>query len=191
LPRPFIIGIAGAKRSGKNTIAEAIAGAIPRVDIIAFADPLRAAAYGLDPIVGEHGLRLSAVVESIGWERAKEEYPEVRRTLQRLGTEGIRALDPDFWVDQFHRAVDASEAEVIVVPDVRFANEVEAVRDHDGLMVGVRRPGLPGGDTHATESGIESLDVDLVIDNDTSVVSLRERAVTFAQTARAIRAVYA
>jgi hypothetical protein len=166
-----IIGLGGLARSGKDTVAAHL---VERYGFkrYAFADVLKTAALRLDPIVvaglvdslnvariigretgdtthqGRVAFRLSQVVDALGWERAKD-IPEVRRTLQEYGM-AVREIDQDFWVRAVIRpALD--ESRPVVITDVRFPNEVAAVRRHGGLFVRVTRPGIES-DGHVSES---------------------------------------
>ncbi|WP_458085797.1 deoxynucleotide monophosphate kinase family protein [Streptomyces malaysiensis] len=161
------IALMGKARSGKDTIAAHL---ISRFSYarVAFADPLKEMAVSIDPIVShwaafcdeyDHDIeakRLSEIVIDIGWERAKDEYPEVRRFLIKLGT-SARFQDENFWLrigeaklDQAHRwGIPA------VVTDVRFPNEYHALKNRGFKMVRVLRPGLPGIDD-ASETGLDN-----------------------------------
>lgn len=171
-----LVGVIGRKRSGKDSFAA------PLVEDgwarISLADPLRDAALALDPLVGEVYLtdpetgsahvhreaRLSDVISVLGWEAAKDRVPEVRRTLQRLGTEAIRALDEGFWTRIALARIAASEAPV-VVPDVRYPNEADAVRERGGLIVRVVRPETEVEDAHPSETALDDYVADVVIQN--------------------------
>ncbi|MGW0899254.1 hypothetical protein ACWD0G_20100, partial [Streptomyces goshikiensis] len=90
-----LVGFAGVARSGKDTAAGALLSAGWQRK--AFADKVKEVLYALDPrIVDEHyaeGLTsLRYEVDGYGWEITKDCYPEVRRYLQRLGTEGVRSV---------------------------------------------------------------------------------------------------
>jgi len=173
------IGLTGLARSGKDTAASWL------VDHhgftrFAFADIMKDAVYTLDPLVevsdpgdldGLHmHARLAQVVDTYGWEGAKE-YPDVRRLLQRFGTEMGRGLfGEDFWVDLMAaRVAQAAPAGGIVFTDVRFANEADKVRDHfGGDVVRIVRPDAEGlsGATGRHASEALDLDADITIVND-------------------------
>ncbi|TXH43267.1 MAG: hypothetical protein E6Q97_34355 [Desulfurellales bacterium] len=166
-----ILGITGFAQSGKDTI-----GRILVEDYgfyrIGFADAVRDAVLALDPYVttGSLGFRISQLVQEIGWERAKTEYPEVRRLLQRMGTEVGRDLFGDrSWIDIGMRKAEGHDK--VVFTDVRFANEAVTIQEAGGEIWKVQRPGVkPAGD-HASEK----LDfrVDWLIVNDSSVEVLK------------------
>ncbi len=81
--------------------------------------------------------------------------------MQTLGTEWGRALSPTLWVNVWARSLDGLER--VVADDVRFDNEVAAVRELGGTVIEVQRPGLArlaGG--HASETGTTA---DLIVKN--------------------------
>lgn len=163
-----IIGVLGKKRHGKDTFATRLTEE-HGFTRFAFADALREAALKLDPLVkveqdeshlipwaSAYGsfTRLSTVVRDLGWESAKE-LREVRRTLQRMGV-GVRDLDPDFWVRALMRQVD-DHAGPVVITDVRFVNEVDAVLARRGFTVRVVNPRVPASDdTHISETALDT-----------------------------------
>jgi len=179
------IGLFGYAGSGKDTVAEYLVKNY-QYTRIAFADPLKEMALSIDPIVwtGEiigtpevprdddaEGYRLSALVQTEGWETAKRSYPEVRRFLRSLGRT-MRDRDPDYWLD-IARGKFASADSLnmpVVVTDVRHENEYLSLRDDWRFtMVRIDRPGT---DTEADpESGtlIKSVTPDWIIRNDTTI----------------------
>ena len=55
-----------------------------------------------------------------------------RDLLIMLGAWG-RSKNPDFWVEQFAKAVLESDTEIVICDDVRFPNEAKFFEDH-GLL---------------------------------------------------------
>ncbi|QWY81846.1 deoxynucleoside monophosphate kinase [Microbacterium phage Honk] len=92
-----LFGLVGIKRSGKDSIADTLVGEYG-YKRAAFATPLRAFTEAADPIVGHEldgpyrvrAVHYTEAIDGLGYELAKERYPEVRRILQTLGTEGMR-----------------------------------------------------------------------------------------------------
>lgn len=169
-----IIGLAGVKQSGKDTVAKTLVDEYGFVRL-AFADAIRQAAYELDPILdvsdyGDHLDRLQDVVDSIGWDRAKNEWPEIRRILQVLGTESIRALQDDFWISVVTRQIQPDKNYVIT--DVRYPNEIDAILELGGEVFKVKRGAVAqSGDLHPSETAL--LDYDLPeIDNNGTLTEL-------------------
>ena len=190
-----LIGLVGKKRAGKDTFAERLI-AEHGFQKVSFSAPVKGAALAVDPIVDvdfwdHREVRLSEVIEKAGWENAKG-LPEVRRFLQRLGTDAIRTLDPDFWVrGGMARAKEIREhSEVymwsgqsirtigspVVITDVRFKNEAAAIKAAGGILVRVERPGSDDGDTHASEVELDTYPVDKLVYNGGTVEQLHNQA---------------
>lgn len=179
-----IIGISGKKRSGKDTAASYLVEKLGFTRL-AFADKLRAVALGTDPFVcvptGDEPFqvkyeRLARVVEKRGWEKAKA-IPDVRRLLQRIGTEGVREnLGYQTWIDAAFADVGAGERYVFT--DCRFPNEAEAVKARGGTVWEIVRPGSDESDGHASETPLPRELVDRVIVNDRSRVDFRRKVLS-------------
>lgn len=160
------VGITGRARSGKDTAAAALitSGGYVRVG---FADALKRSALALDPYV-DQGIRLSEAVTSMGWEAAKDQVPEVRRLLQRLGDEaGRRVHGETTWVQIAMREIARHRlaGKSVVVPDVRYDNEVDALRAAGFVIVRVSRAVSTVGDPHPSETLVDQLSVDIEIKN--------------------------
>jgi hypothetical protein len=181
-----LFGISGYSRTGKDTFAAALVegrGFQQR----SFAEPLRQMLLAQDPFVrGE--IRLSVLIKLIGWEEAKDFYPEVRRLLQALGTEaGRKILGESIWVDTAMREVDDQlnrfenewmtfEAPHFVFSDVRFHNEAEAIKARGGIIIRLERDGVTALNGHATETAMDDWSFDYVVQNNGTVSDLRQRA---------------
>lgn len=173
-----LIGLVGKKRVGKDTFAERLIAEHGFVKV-SFSEPVKEAALAADPIIPMCGgnERLAEIVGRIGWEKAKE-IPEVRRFLQRFGTESIRAIDPEFWVRYgMAKTVRSREAGfAVVITDARFRNEARAITAAGGQLVRVERPGSDDGDTHDSEVEMDTYPVDWLVYNDGTVEQLHNKA---------------
>ena len=160
-----IIGIAGFRRCGKDTLARAIAELAQArgfaVATIAFADPLRkaaSAAYGVDVAEFTDDKLKDAIVEAWGITR--------RQMLINLG-EAMRGVDPDHWVKAWRRAatkiqptwwsadddgpVTKQLSTIVLTPDLRRVNEAQAIHAAGGINVLLRRSGVTW-DGHINEA---------------------------------------
>lgn len=183
MTRP-VIGLSGRAGAGKDTLAAILYSRFGYVRH-AFADPLRDMALAIDPsiVAPEYGEPyLSDVVRWEGWDEAKKR-PDVRRFLQRLGTEGVRDhLGQDTWVRLTEQRIaasdapDAPDAPAIVFTDVRYPNEVALVRRLGGLWVWIERPGANAAAGHVSEEALRAEDADVVIHNSVGVERLEELA---------------
>jgi len=170
---PRIIGITGYARHGKDTVAAVLTRELG-YSRVALADRMKELMLVLDPRVDIvhrvvrgvnefDEVRLSKLVEHVGWEGAKE-YAEVRRLLQVFGTEvGREGLGQDVWIEALAKGTKGfyGNERKIVIPDVRFTNEAEFIRRMHGEVWGVERPdfdnGLGANGTHASERDIPIL----------------------------------
>lgn len=78
----------------------------------------------------------------------------VRQLLQQEGTDIGRTTDKDIWtryMDRWLRVHQSRGVQAVIISDVRFENEIELVRDWDGIMVRVVAP-QRNRDRLATES---------------------------------------
>lgn len=183
---PHVIGLVGKKRTGKDTTARELAahGYTPA----AFADPLRDMALAIDPLVGYGPLPgdlstttpryYSEVLAALGYEAAKEMFPEFRRFLQRLGTEGVREvlgtkyglrdlIGDDLWIVLAEQRIQAATSP-LVFTDVRFPNEADLIERY-GDTVRIVRPDLPASDDdHPSEVALDDRDTRETVVNDST-----------------------
>jgi len=159
----ILIGISGRKRSGKDTIANYLVEHYG-FQKVSFADPLKAAVYALNPIAALSPVddtaftpRVQSVVDVYGWEYVKDTFPEVRTLLQRMGTEvGREIFGEDFWIHQAIKQINALGNANVVVPDVRFPNEANAIWHGVGRVIRVERPRVStSDDLHPSERALE------------------------------------
>lgn len=173
----MIVGLAGYAGSGKDTFADALE--LLGWHHAKFAGLLKDVALAVDPYVEVDDLtgfvRLSDLVADVGWTKAKRSA-DVRRFLQRLGTDGVRRhLGEDIWVDATMDALSKIDG-CIVISDVRFPNEAQAIHDAGGVVVRIERPGFGPVNGHESESALDFWEFDVVIHNDGSVADLVAQA---------------
>jgi hypothetical protein len=177
----LIVGLSGYARSGKNEAANALVERGWRQ--AAYADKLREFLYAVNPLIPGHygagSLRLRRLVDQTGWDYAKTTYPEVRSLLQRTGTEaGRRVLGDDVWVQALFAS--HTDAPALVVTDVRFPNEAQAVVDRGGVMIRVDRPNVGPtkdkyGRAHISETALDDWPFDHRLNNDGTVSDLHAK----------------
>lgn len=180
----MLVAFSGLQGSGKDTGAAAL------IKIgykkVAFADALRDMLIAIDPFIpvaNSTCRRLSDIISDVGWDYAKRTIPEVRRIMQRTGTEGVRnVLGNNSWVNALHNNYsDLFDADTrYVLTDCRFDNEGEFVHQHGGLIIWIDRPNI-SSDGHASESlSLRSI-ADNVIANDGSITDLQHKIVELLQ----------
>lgn len=186
---PTLIGLGGHLRAGKDEVADRLVAEHGFVKV-GMSDPLHEAMLALDPVVDcswtydanghwEDGqVHYSELTEAVGYVEAKKN-PEVRRLLQKLGTEvGRQMFDENVWTNLTARKVDdlRGAGHPVVVTGLRFHNEVRAVQDLGGHTAWVVRPSLEptAGATHASENSVDENWFGWTIVNDGTLDDLRE-----------------
>lgn len=111
------VGICGYAESGKDEVANVLVQDIGFVSI-GMSDALDKYLLILDPWIDMCGYfeRYSDIRKRLTYVRAKE-IPEVRRLLQRLGTEVGRAIDPDMWVKELRKSAKSAMKYVVTTGD--------------------------------------------------------------------------
>jgi hypothetical protein len=164
----MIIGLSGYARSGKDTLAGMLMG-LYGYQNRAFANPIRNLLYEMNPQVKDD-YRVQGVVDAYGWDEAKVKFPEIRTLLQNLGV-GARTLFSDqFWVTQGLAGVENGDK--IVITDVRFPNEAEAIKSLGGQVWRVKRLGIDAVNEHISETAMDDYPVDQIFINNGTVEDL-------------------
>lgn len=172
-----VIGLTGLAASGKSTVSDRLRrewGAHVRP----FAGPLKRMLrgfledQGVEPLAARR--MTSGDLKEVPADCLAGQTP--RRAMQRLGTEWGRGLGETLWIDAWRRSIEASDFDaavdgstvLVVADDVRFHNEVDAIRALGGIIVRIDRPGAGlAGTSGDHESETADLgDPDMVIAND-------------------------
>lgn len=164
--KPTLIGIAGPKRAGKDTLAFGLA-AVLDMPRDSFAAPLR-----------------RFVAELLGWSldelEARKEDPipwldgiTPRHMMQTVGTEwGRDMIHGELWVRSLlHRMAGGG-----VISDVRFENEAKAILESGGVVIQIDRPGAGQGDAHVSEKPLDSQYISIRITNNGTRGDLLDKA---------------
>jgi len=167
-----IIGLSGFARSGKDEAAKVLVEEYGFTRV-AFADKLREVLHALNPLIeieqtvkddelayraNPRKVYVQDVIDAFGWDGYKETSygTEIRRLLQRLGTEaGRETLWDTIWIDAAFKGV---ESDKVVVTDARFFNEFNAIRNRGGEIWRIERDGVGPANQHASE--LEAVDYD-------------------------------
>lgn len=172
-----VIGLTGLKQRGKSSVADILVRE-HGFQQFAFADGVRALAVAIDPhIVTQTGrmARYTELLRDKGYEAAKHE-PDVRRLLQRIGTEaGRQVFGEGVWVNALAALVQQlPDAAKVVISDVRFPNEAEFVALLGGELWRVQRTLDQAEDLHESERHIAGLPADKELRNHGTLDQLAE-----------------
>ena len=169
--KPFVIGVTGKARSGKDTLSEHLYTRLGfDCNRAAFADPVKdmLRAIGIDDIEGYK----------------EEVHPLLgvtsRKMMQTLGTEwGREAIGEDTWINLTKEKGKGKK--FLVISDVRFENEANFVRENGILLHVTGRGGIKG--FHKSESGVKFQLGDFRIDNSYEIEYLFSQADTLLKMA--------
>lgn len=179
----MIIGVIGFKRSGKDTFADYFVG-LCSFKKYSFAKPLK------DGVMAFFGWTEPQMNDPV----LKEEIDEFwgispRQALQWVGTDAMRkalpeayplfkqVTDNNIWVKRFERTVSINPGVDFVIPDVRFQNEVDAIRKQGGLIIRLhRQSAVPEFIEHASEDVGLLTGIDLHVNNEGSILALHREA---------------
>jgi len=148
----MVIGLAGAARVGKDTIANLICSLIPRCEKIAFAHAVK---EECEPICQDRW-GISA------WTEDPEQKKIVRPVLIDIG-HGRRQDCPTYWIDRARDKVYNSKSTHQIITDVRYANEADFVRSLGGFVIMIKRNAAPVVIPTEIES-LAALKADIVLD---------------------------
>lgn len=169
--KPVLIGVTGRARSGKDTLG-AYLETFYQFERYAFAWPLK------------HGIRSMFGLDSRHTDGELKETPleilggrSPRQVMQTLGTEwGRTHVAPDIWVDlgvaKWLENRDAGRS--LVITDVRFENEAQAIRGEGGVVIHVTRKAADAVTPHASEKGVQVEGMDITLANDGELADFYE-----------------
>jgi hypothetical protein len=173
----MIIGLSGYAQSGKDTVAELLCLKYGYTRL-AFADPMRQALMVINPRL-DSITRVSDLVEDYGWDLAKRN-PEVRRLLQVLGTDFARKmLGDDVWINIALSSIKSEDK--IVISDVRYPNEADAIRKLGGIVLRINRRNHGAVNAHASERAMDNYMFNHVIYNDETLLDLSQEVFMLAK----------
>lgn len=165
---PTIFGISGRALSGKDTVGQYLQAKLGG-SIYHFADPIRAmlAVIGIDmnhPYWREHK---EVTIPGLG--------KSPRQLMQTLGTEwGRECVNEDLWTMLAHSLVGSEQLPTpVMIPDVRFENEADWIRDSKGIILHVVRDVVKVS-AHISEYPISVDPRDVVVHNNGTVQDLHK-----------------
>ncbi len=169
----MLYGILAKKQHGKDTIADYLVSNYGYTKT-SFAEPLK---QSLKVLFGFTDEQLYG-----GLKEVPDSFWGVtpRETMQFVGTEVFRdqiqrlipSVRDEFWVHHFKNWYMKNRVENVVVADVRFQNEVDAIHAMGGKVIKVVRPCLDGMPEHASEDIDRITNFDFLVMNDKCIEEL-------------------
>lgn len=184
LKLPKLIGILGRSRSGKDTTANIIMSLYPdQYTLQRFAQPIKNALKEIYDFTPEQ-------LEDDEKEVIDERYNITpRQAMQEMTSHYLKKHGGAFFSERVFTAFDISvstsanasdSANVsapfgIIIPDVRYEHDINAIRNRGGIIIKVIRPSLTATQQHTVEDNIQTFEADYTIVNDGDIVLLRNK----------------
>tara|TARA_Y100000590_G_scaffold214413_1_gene243042 strand:+ start:1058 stop:1615 length:558 start_codon:yes stop_codon:yes gene_type:complete len=166
--KPALIGFAGKARSGKDTAGAYL---VDKYHFLrySFAQPLKDGAKAMFNLTDEQMENKEKVIEP--WGRSPREL------YQLLGTDIARTIDKRVWIKNAEMFMKKSVGRSVVITDVRFKNEAEWIKSLGGVVIFLesKTRGIHTRTLHASENGLDMNDVDVYIENDSTINALYEK----------------
>jgi hypothetical protein len=165
-----IIAFSGKAQSGKTTTANHISSLIPNSIVASHAAPLKA------KIVEEFGLTFKDLrdrkkdIISFG-----KNSMTIRELMIRVGRM-YREIDKDFWIKQLLKSIkpEMDAGNLILIDDLRYANEYAALKNAGAMVVRIYRPGVDLIDD-PSETELDHHDFNGYVTNDGTLDQLKSR----------------
>lgn len=163
-----VICISGKARHGKDTMAEFV--------------KERLEASGNKVLIAHYGDLVKYIcAKFFGWNGEKDEAG--RTILQRVGTDEIRKVDPNYWVNFIIDILKIfpNEWDYVIIPDCRFPNEINSLKESgfDVFHARVVRTNFESNLTeaqknHASETAMDNVIPDLITYNSSTMDDFRD-----------------
>ena len=157
---PKIIGLAGRARSGKDTVATFFT---KTHRVVRFAQPIKEAVqalYGWSDIATESGIK--DVVDHKWGISPRSAMVHVAQSTRLF-------VANDFFV---RRLFDSWKGDPIIIPDVRYKHEVDAIHARGGITIKITREGIH---KHDIEFTVDELETTHQVTNNGSLDGLRRQ----------------
>ena len=184
----MIIGISGRMGSGKDTVAKMIQEIDAKYrgeetsiwEIKKYASALKKIASILTG-VPETMFEIPEFKEKNmpeNWRNTNGYLMTYREFLQRLGTEAVRNnIHHNAWVNALMSSCTYKDN--WIVTDVRFHNEMDAIKKKNGIIIRITRPDQYHKSYHISENALDSENFDFVIENEGGLTELRNKVEQF------------
>lgn len=164
---PRLIAICGAKRAGKDTIANIISNK-----------------YGYDHIkIAQKLKNVCKILFNFTDEQLESDSKEIidsywnispRQAMQWIGTDVMQYqvqhllpnIDRKFWIQSIVNQLDVNPEVRYIISDLRFKHEVEELKKRDAFIIKVERPTIINTDNHISEREYVDIPHDLLIKNE-------------------------
>lgn len=162
-----LVGLLGRSRAGKDTVANILSRELG-FPIVRLSMPVKKACSELFDIPLED-------LDSHAKEIVDPRYGKTPRDLLVWMTTAVQMEFPShFFIDRLLETCSALNVKGVIIPDVRFEYDANAIRLHGGTIVKITRKDAPV--FHAHEDSIDALRGDIIVENDATIYELERKA---------------
>lgn len=153
-----IIGFSGRKQSGKTTAAEFLQKRT-QGEIQSFAAGLKLIVWmcfddrDIDDVADDPN---ALYITPSDKDKLLPCGQTPRSLMQKIGTDWFRQIDNDCWIRVLKKVILKDGIEPVIVPDVRFPNEVKCIQDLGGHVIRLLR--APFEDKHESETALNKME---------------------------------
>lgn len=168
-----VIAISGHARHGKDTVARMLQEQLQRDEHTA--------------LITHYADLLKYICKTFfKWDGRKDE--KGRSLLQYVGTDVVRAKNPDYWVDFVSDILNLFDGhwDYVIIPDTRFPNEVNRLKERglNAVHLRVIRPDFASPLTeeqqaHPSETALDDITPDYCIYNTGDLEELNNRVISW------------
>lgn len=183
--KPFI-GIMGYARSGKDTI-RGILEKNHGYYGCAFADKVREIAQCNDAFFPNLNTSYNKIINEYGYDKAKENFVEIRAELVKVGESYKHVFGDNFWVDRLFESINSKLSSLgktnnvslidmydgICISDCRHKCEYDAIKRKGGIIWKIKRSGVLPANLNE-QMFVDENEADLVISNDVEIEQLEK-----------------
>lgn len=175
----MIIGLIGQKCVGKDTVADYLT---ENYDFqkYAFASPLKEACKAIFRLSDDQ-VNNNKEIPDARWNNVTP-----RQLLQTVGTQLFREtlynelpqlkdLHNSVWIHSFELWYQDNKNSNIIISDVRFSDEANAIKKHGGILIKIVRDNIINNDTHISECESLNINEDILINNNNSKYELYKK----------------
>jgi len=163
----LVIGLHGAKGSGKDQFYKAVKETFPHLDVrkIAYADPIKnevCRIFGLENEKEYDAFKRADLTFSLTGGYTWNQTPG-RRAVREIGMM-MRNYNEQQFVEYVEKKIGNAPEAIWCITDLRFVNELESIRKSNGVVVKINRGGVQY-DGHITETEFPDILCDVIINN--------------------------
>lgn len=126
---------------------------------------------------GDMAYKDDAEVRAMALEQGFQFRRTYRDMLQEIGTDLFRdKFHPQTWVNSLFADWAGPLSSKWIISDTRFPDEAKVIKEHEGIVIRIKRPGIDESSNHSSETALDKYDkFDAIINNDGTLEQLETK----------------